>query len=128
MKSLEKHYTIAAPLSHIWQALIDPKKIADWGAGPAKMNEKNNESFSLWGGEIYGKNVRVEKNKLLEQEWFGGKWEEPSIVTIHLEEIDKNKTSITLVQKHIPDEEEKSIDQGWDDYYFGPLKEYLENK
>jgi len=38
---------------------FDPQAIEGWGAGPAKMDEKVGTEFSLWDGEVWGKNIKV---------------------------------------------------------------------
>jgi len=90
------------------------------------MSTKEGSEFSLWGGDIYGTNTKVVENKLLEQDWFSGhKWQRPSKVSFGLSQKD-GVTEIKLVQTDIPDDEADDIDQGWKDYYLGPLKELLE--
>lgn len=48
-----------APLEKVWQALVDPKVIDMWGAGKAKMSDKESDTFTLWDGEVHGKNLEV---------------------------------------------------------------------
>lgn len=125
MKHITQTYHIKAPIKNVWQALVDPKIISAWGGGPAKISEKIG-SFSLWGGDIHGKNVRVVKEKELVQEWYGGDWEEASVVTFTLSEK-KGTTTVKLTHKNIPDDEAKDIRAGWKEYYMGPLKKLLES-
>lgn len=125
MKQFTQTYHIAAPVNLVWQALVTPKHIAGWGAGPAKMQAKVNTTFRLWGGDIYGKNTVVQKAKRLEQDWYGGKWPKPSLVTITLS-AERGGTKVVLTHKHVPDAEASNLRSGWRDYYFGPLKEYVE--
>lgn len=125
MKSLKQTYLISAPIDKVWQALVDPEIIQKWGAGPAKMSENKNFEFSLWGGEIHGKNIEVSSMKKLVQQWYGGDWKEPSIVTFKLANKN-NKTELLLSHTNIPDEEFKDIEQGWIDYYMTPLKDLVE--
>jgi activator of HSP90 ATPase len=127
MEIIKQNYKIKSPVKKVWAALVDPKIIAAWGAGPAKMSAKKDEKFSLWGGEILGKNIEVIPEKKLKQEWFGGDWPEPSILTILLKKK-KGATEITLEHKNVPAEEFNDISDGWKDYYLGPMKEYLEKK
>ena len=125
MKTITQVYTIKASVSKVWNALIIPAEIDKWNGGPAKMTDKEGVSFSLWGGDIHGKNVKVVKEKELKQEWYGGDWDKPSIVTFTLKEA-KGMTAVTLFQADVPDDEAKDIADGWDDYYLGAIKEYLE--
>lgn len=125
MKTLKQKYVIKAPIGKVWQALVDPQLIDDWGAGSAQMSDKEGFEFKLWGGDIYGKNIKVIPNSLLIQEWTAPNWENPSKVTFSLKE-DKGQTTINLLHENIPDKEATEIDYGWDSYYMGPLKEYVE--
>jgi activator of HSP90 ATPase len=79
----------------------------------------------LWGGDIYGKNIEVVPEKKLVQEWFNGDWPKPSLVTFTLKPQD-NETILELEHLYVPDDEVDEIDQGWDEYYLGPMKEMLE--
>jgi activator of HSP90 ATPase len=72
---IKQTYKIKAPVKKVWEALVQPKDIAAWSGSPAKMNAKVGTKFSLWDGEIFGKNILVEPQKKLVQEWYGGKAE-----------------------------------------------------
>ena len=126
MKTIEQTYEIKAPLEEVWRAFVDSKIIEKWGGGPAKMSDKENNPFSLWGGDIWGTNTKVVKHKLLEQHWTSGKWEKPSKVQFSFSEYD-GKTTVKLLNTDVPDKSAKDIDQGWKDYYLGPIKELLES-
>ncbi|MCL6096844.1 MAG: SRPBCC domain-containing protein [Patescibacteria group bacterium] len=127
MKTIVQDYHINAPIEKVWEALVNSQDINNWGGGPAKMDDKEGTKFSLWGGDIYGTNIEVERFKKLVQEWYGGKWEEPSIVTFKLEKHG-NSTGVQLLHENVPDKEYDDIDKGWKEYYLGPLKEYAEGK
>lgn len=128
MKTIKQTYHIHATIKRVWKALIDPLEIKRWGAGPAVMDEKVDTEFSLWNGEVWGKNLKVTPNKKLVQEWFGGKWDKPSIATFSLFKEENGSTRIDFLHESVPDNEAKDIEEGWKDYYLGPLKEYVEGK
>ncbi len=125
MKSVKQTYVIHASIEQVWNALTRPKEIDRWGGGPAKMDEKAGTKFTLWGGEIYGKNIEIIKHKKLVQEWFAGKWLAPSMVTFTLR-AKGSATEVILLHTNIPDSEFKDIEEGWKSYYMNPLKEYVE--
>lgn len=127
MKAIRQTYHIKASIKEVWKALTDTKYIDGWGGGPAKMSDKVGFQFSLWGGDTYGKNIEVIANKKLVQEWFGGKWDKPSIATFALSSKN-DQTTIEFTHTDVPESEYKDIEQGWKDYYLGPLKDYLESK
>jgi activator of HSP90 ATPase len=127
---IRKRYLIKVRPEKVWRALTDPEIIKMWGAGPAKMNDRAGTGFSLWGGDVWGKNLEVVNpesgEKRLVQEWYGGEWEVPSIVTFKLN-ADNDCTEIILEHKNVPKSEVNDISAGWDDYYLGPIKNLLEN-
>ncbi len=131
MKTIKQTYYIHAPLSEVWQALVNPKYIEGWGGGSVKMNAKVGTKFSLWGGSIWGINQEVVPEKKLVQDWYSDsdnkKWEKPSVATFILIP-EKDGVKIDLVHTDVPDDDAKDISDGWKEYYLGPLKEYVEEK
>ncbi len=127
MKTIKQSYLINSSIESVWKALVDPKEIEKWGGGPVKMDAKVGTKFSLWGGEIHGKNIEVAPLKKLRQEWYGGKWSEPSYATFTLSQ-EKGKTTVELLQQNVLDREEKDLADGWNRYYLGEIKRYLENE
>ena len=123
MKNLKKYYTLHADPKDVYNALTNQKMIEIWTGEDAVMNAEPNSEFSLWDGSITGINLEFEADKKLVQQWFFGEEEaEPSIVTIKLHP-DKKGTSVELVHTNIPDEAFENIAEGWDEDYFGALRE-----
>lgn len=123
MKNLKKYYTLHADPKDVYNALTNQKMVEIWTGEDAVMNLEPNSEFSLWDGSISGINLEFETDKKLVQQWFFGEEEvEPSIVTIKLHP-DKKGTSVELIHTNIPDEAFQNIAEGWDDDYFGALRE-----
>jgi activator of HSP90 ATPase len=130
MKIIKLQYQIKAPLTEVWKSLVDKQYINNWGGGPVEMEDKVGFNFTLWDGEIWGTNIKIIKHELLKQEWFSdeaNKWDQPSIVTFKLTYKD-GITTLDLLHEQVPDRNAKDIEDGWKEYYLGPLKEYLELK
>lgn len=125
MKTIKQSYLINSSIEKVWQALVDPKIIDDWGGGPAKMGAKEGFEFSLWGGDIHGKNIEIIPNRKLVQDWMEGKWDKYSKVTFTLKE-EKDKTKVELLHEDFPENMKAKLTDGWRTYYLGPLKELLE--
>lgn len=121
MKSIIKKYIIHSDSKTVWRVLTEPKLIEKWTGSRCVMLEEEGSKFSLWNGDIWGKNIKVVKEKQLVQEWFAGEWKEPSLVKFELEDNGKD-TILMLEHSNIPDEEVQSIDSGWDLYYLEPIK------
>ncbi|MCK5136669.1 MAG: SRPBCC domain-containing protein [Bacteroidales bacterium] len=125
MKELRKYYRIKGSPTEIYAALTNPFPITLWTGSQAEMKEEPESEFSLFDGDIEGKNLSFEKDSKIVQEWYFGDQKEKSIVTITLRP-DRLYTKIELHHSNIPDEAFEDIAHGWDTYYFGGLKEYFE--
>lgn len=125
MKELRKYYRIKGGPEEIYNALVNPFSITLWTGSEAVMKEEEGSEFSLFDGDIAGKNLHFEKDHKIVQEWYFGEQEEQSIVTITLR-ADRIYTKIELHHTNIPDEAWEEMDHGWDSFYFGALKAFFE--
>lgn len=125
MKTITQTYHIHAAPKLVWQALVNPKHINAWGGGPAKMSPKVGATFTLWGGDFHGVNIEVIANKRLVQAWYERDWEEPSIAIFSLT-AETTGTKLVFTQRNVPVASLKDINEGWKEYYLGPLKHYVE--
>ena len=91
------------------------------------MSDKEGSSFSLWGGDIHGTNLEIVDKSKLVQEWYSGDWPKPSKVSFTLTD-DKGETKVELLHENVPKEDADDIAEGWDIYYLGVIKEFLEKK
>ncbi len=123
MKDFKKYYIITAQPEEIYLALTNPATIQLWTGEPAVMSTEPNTEFSLWEGSIEGMNIAFEPNKKIQQEWYFGEQENPSIVTIKLHPH-KQGCSVELVHTNIPNEAFDDIVSGWNENYFGALEEF----
>lgn len=122
MKEIKRYYTLNATPVDVYNALTNKRMLEIWTGEDAEMQTEPNTEFSLWNGSITGINLEFEENKMLMQQWFFGEQEEASIVTIKLHPHKKG-TSIELRHTNIPDEAYENISDGWDEDYFGALRE-----
>lgn len=125
MKDFKKYYIIKATPDLLYLALTNPLIIKLWSGDEAEMSIIPNTEFSLWEGNICGKNLEFIESKKIVQEWYFGDQGTPSIVTILLHEH-KHGTSVELRHTNIPDEDFDDIVEGWDSQYFGALQDFYE--
>ncbi len=127
MKVIEQNYTIHAPIDVVWEALTDKTHIEKWTGSPAIMDDQEGTEFSLWDGDIHGKNLEVLEQDELIQEWFSGDWAEPSKVTFTFRAKD-DKTTIHIFHENVPEEDVENISLEWKDSFMEPLKAYIESE
>ncbi len=122
MKNLKRYYTLNADPKDVYNALTNKKMLEIWTGDKAEMEPVPGTEFSLWNGSISGINLEFEENQLIVQQWFFGEQKDESIVTLKLHS-NKKGTSIELHHSNIPDEAFANISEGWEEDYFGALKE-----
>jgi activator of HSP90 ATPase len=127
MPTIKHSYEMNATPEEVFEALVNPDIIQTWSGDEAKMGANVGDTFSLWGGQMFGKNLEVVKNKKLVQEWSYDQWDAPSTVTFNIKAKGKN-TIVDLIHEDVPEKSLKTIDEGWDAYYLGAMKEMFEKK
>lgn len=125
MKDFKKYYIISAPPEEVYLALTLEATIQLWTGDKVEMKAVPGTEFSLWDGSIVGKNLEFEPSKKIVQQWYFGDQSDESIVTIKLHAHDQG-TSVELRHTNIPDDDFTDITDGWNNIYFGSLKEFYE--
>lgn len=120
MKTFKKTFKINAEPADVYSALTNPYTIELWSGYPAQMSEEEGSEFTLWEGDIAGRNLEFIKDRKIVQEWYFGEQQEKSIVTISLQP-DRENTQVTVEQTNIPDEDFADIAEGWKEYYIGAI-------
>jgi len=120
MKTFNKTFRINAEPSDVYSALTNPFTIELWSGYPAVMSEDPGSEFSLWEGDITGRNIEFLRNSKVVQEWYFGDQQEKSIVTITISPDGENSL-VTVEQTNIPDEDFQEISEGWREYYIGAI-------
>ena len=124
-KMIKKEYTINAKANAVFAALTTKSSVEKWTGTSAEMSDKEGSEFSLWDGSIIGQNVEVSPSRII-QKWKESSWEKHSDVVFKIREYGES-TKLILEHDNIPEASLQSIDNGWDEYYLGPLKSYVES-
>jgi activator of HSP90 ATPase len=124
MKTIRQHYFINATPEEVFSALTNPFTIELWSGYPAKMDAKEGTEFSIFEGDISGRNIKVTENNQLVQEWYFGDNPEESIVIIDIKPHQLG-TKVLLEHTNIPDEEADEFVNGWNKYYWGAIQEFF---
>jgi activator of HSP90 ATPase len=120
MKTFKKIFRVNAEPSDVYSALTNPYAIELWSGYFAVMSEVPGSEFSLWEGDITGKNIEFVKDRKVVQEWYFGDQPEKSVVTI-LIQPDRENSVVTVEHSNIPDEDFADIAEGWREYYIGAI-------
>lgn len=124
MKEYKKYFKLDASPADLFNALTNPVMIEIWTGEHAVMSTEPGSEFSLWDGEITGRNIEFVENFKIVQHWYFGE-EEDSIVTIKLHP-DKKGTNVEVHQTNIPDDSYDNMVDGWEEDYIGGLAELFD--
>jgi uncharacterized protein YndB with AHSA1/START domain len=125
MPTIKQTYEMNATPEEVFEALVNPNIIQDWSGDEAKMTAEVGGKFSLWGGQMFGVNLEIVKNKKLVQEWCYDQWEAPSKVTLTIKSKGKGCV-VDLLHEDVPEKSINSIADGWGAYYLGAMQDMFE--
>ena len=118
---------ISASSSEIYKAWLSSKGHAAMTGSAAKVNGKVGGKFTAWDGYIFGSTLELTPNRRIVQAWRTSEFPDDapdSRVEILLEEV-KGGTKVTLTHTDMPEDQVPDYKQGWEDFYFKPMKEYF---
>jgi len=128
-KSFEQEIKIRGTPHEIYEVFMDAKKHSKLTEGKAKVSREIGGSFSIFEGALSGKNVELIQDKKIVQTWRGDGENWPkgyySTITLIFKPDDKG-TLIKFTHVDIPEASYESVKEGWETYYWEPLKEMLE--
>jgi activator of HSP90 ATPase len=106
---------------------MDSKKHSALTGSQVKVSRIVGGAFSIYDGEIEGINLELIPDKKIVQSWRYSDWPESHLseVTFLLSEESGN-THLDFTQLRVPDEHYQDIREGWQDYYWTPMKDILE--
>lgn len=99
------------------------------GGGTAKISAKEGTAFSAWDGYIHGKNLNLDKGRLIVQSWRAADWEDSDPDSTLILEFIQVGSTVKIIMTHVgvPDKQAAGLKKGWDDYYWKPWKTFLKN-
>lgn len=110
----------------IYQAWLNGTQHTKMTGGQATGTAETGSEFTAWDGYISGRNVDLIANKKIVQTWrtieFDEK-EDDSQIEIILNDMD-NGCEFILTHTQIPSGQ-PDYEQGWQEHYFEPMKEYF---
>ncbi|MHB1252599.1 MAG: SRPBCC domain-containing protein [Candidatus Humimicrobiaceae bacterium] len=109
----------------IYEIFMDSKKHAKLVNSSAVINRNIGGKFQIYDGYISGKNIKLEQDKKIVQNWRGEEDLRPkehySKLSIILDKDDSG-TKITSIQEEVPDKYYDNFYKGWYDFYWTPLQ------
>jgi activator of HSP90 ATPase len=126
-KTIVQLAVFEAPAKAVYDALMNSAKHAAFTGDAATIDPRTGGEFSAYGGYLTGTFLDIMPGKKIVQKWRAADWP-PGVfsrVTIELQEK-RGATRLYFTQDGVPEAFADDIAQGWHDYYWDRLREYLE--
>lgn len=123
LKSFKHYLLLPVSPDEVFLALTIPVSIELWSGEPAEMSAVEGAEFSLFNGNIVGKNLEIIPDQLIRQEWYI----EDSPFSEVMIKLHPHKKGCSLeVQHHgIPEERFEEFSDGWKNLYLASLEEFF---
>jgi activator of HSP90 ATPase len=118
--------SLPAPPDAVYDELVDAARFAAFTGAPAELDAAPGGSFSLFGGQILGRNVELVPGVRVVQAWRVAGWE-PGLYSVVRFELEGDDTGTTVHFDHtgFPPEAASELDSGWHAMYWDPMAKHL---
>jgi activator of HSP90 ATPase len=110
----------------VYDELVDADRFAAFTGAAATLDAVEGGAFSLFGGQVLGRNLDLVAGSRVVQAWRIAGWPDGvySIVRFELA-ADPSGTRLTLDHAGFPDAQRGDIESGWPKMYFEPMARHL---
>ncbi len=110
----------------IYEALLDARQFSAFSGAPAEIDRVAGGAFSMFGGIIVGRNIELVPNQRIVQAWRPKYWAPGVYSLVKFELKDQSaQTKVVLDHTGFPEGLFASLDSGWYERYWEPLKKFF---
>jgi activator of HSP90 ATPase len=123
--TLSETFNVSA--SEIYKAWLSSVGHSAITGSPANVDGKIGGKFTAWDGYIFGSTLELTPHQRIVQAWRTSEFPDDapdSHLEVSFEEVE-GKTRVTLTHSNMPEDQVDSYRQGWEDFYFKPMREYF---
>jgi uncharacterized protein YndB with AHSA1/START domain len=126
VRNLRQTVTIPGSPHDVFEALADPEQHAQFSGASASMDRVPGGRFEHYDGSLSGYVLELVPDKRIVLAWRSSGWPEGhfSICQFRFRKV-KGGTRLEFEQFGIPSSDYKDISDGWRQYYWAPLKQFL---
>jgi activator of HSP90 ATPase len=113
--------------AEVYNAWLSTDGHSQMTGSPASVDGKIGGKFTAWDGYIFGTTLELTPNERILLAWRTTEFPEDapdSRVEILLEEVNGG-TKLTLAHSKMPEGQVDDYRQGWEDFYFKPMREFF---
>jgi activator of HSP90 ATPase len=126
-KNINQTITFKTEPAKLYDALTDSTKYREFTHDRADVSKEVGAHYSAYSDYITGVNMELVPEKRIVQTWRASDWPEGyfSKVVFDFKKVKKG-TKVSFTHMGVPYEFYEDIKEGWDDFYWRPLKQMLE--
>lgn len=127
MTDLRQSLTFETEALRLFEALLDPTQHAAFTGAGATGDPQIGGAFTAWDEYIQGRHLELIPGVRIVQAWRASDWPEGawSIVRYELSANQSGRCQLDFSHLGVPEAFAEGIAQGWQDYYWVPLAEWL---
>ncbi len=126
-KSIKQRISFKASAHDVYEALMDSKQHSKFTGGTAKIGRKVGGKFSVFDGYAVGKNLELIPDKKIVQTWRAADWQEGELSQVSFEILPlKSGCNLKFTHRNLPERHYSAIKQGWNDFYWLPMKKMFQ--
>ncbi len=128
-ESIRVSAVIPGSVERIYKAWLNSKEHSAFTGSKAVIASVVGGEFTAWDGYIQGNTLVLDPYSRIIQSWRTSEFppgSPDSWLDIRFREVEGG-TEITLVHTDIPEGQGQQYEQGWREFYFGPMKAYFES-
>jgi uncharacterized protein YndB with AHSA1/START domain len=127
MDQLKLSVTLKATPEKLYNAWLDSASHAAFTENPADVSATVGGTFTVWNGYISGTNLELEPGKRILQNWRTTEFDDNDPDSKLELRFNPAPEGCELVMHHwdIPEGQGKMYEQGWEDFYFEPMRRWL---
>ncbi|MGB7727574.1 MAG: SRPBCC family protein [Candidatus Acidiferrum sp.] len=124
--SLHQEIELKATPQRIYEILLDSRQFAAFTGMPAEIDPNAGGTFSMFGGQISGRNVELVPATRIVQAWRPSHWD-PGVYSIVRFELKPQDSRVKVILDHtgFPEGDYDHLFDGWNGHYWQPLTKYL---
>ncbi|MFO0761408.1 MAG: SRPBCC domain-containing protein [Byssovorax sp.] len=126
-ESIKVTELIPASAERIYAAWLDSAEHSKMSGGPAQIDPQVGGRHQAWGDYIWGETKELVPGKRIVQSWRTAEFPEEagdSQIEV-LIEPEGDGARVTILHSEIPEGQGPKYLQGWDEFYFLPMKKYF---
>ncbi|MGA2231352.1 MAG: SRPBCC domain-containing protein [Tepidisphaeraceae bacterium] len=127
LKTIVQSVRFAASAGELYDIYLDPARHAAVTGAPVKISAKTGSKFSAFDGMLSGRMLFTISAQLIVQRWRSCMFHEGDLDSILVLRFiqDGKRGRIDLVHANVPNHDFAGVTEGWEKYYWKPLRAYL---